>query len=393
VRGFVVGLRAVAPDSAPARLKDVAARSGTLAVFDERMLETLRWAAIHYVGPLATVLGRTTPPNVPRPPKIGSIPGLSWEAAHPLPDVAQAALRGAHVRPTAWVGAEPWDTKIASLIGPIVAGGRNVMVVLPTSVEAHRLAAGLSASMPGRVVEAGSALSARDSTRAWAVAATTPGIVLVGTREVALWRVTELSLAVVVEEGRRAMKSPQSPTLHVREILRRRAAIERFPMVVVGAVPTTEMVAAGSNVVSGPGRTWRLVEVVDRREDLDPAALVTERVRQAVRSVAGRGGRVFCLVHRRGYAPAFRCVKCGEIRRCAACGAAVDRDGSCRRCHAVAGACPHCGGTRFAPLGAGVGRVVDDIRRSVGDAVGTPDDRAGPSAPWCAGRTRHRPCP
>jgi primosomal protein N' (replication factor Y) len=236
------------------------------------------------------------------------------------------------------------------------------------------MADALSALMPGRIVEAGSALSAKASTRSWATAATTPGMVLVGTREVALWRVHRLSLAIVVEEGRRAMKSPQSPTLHVREILHRRATIERFPMVVVGAVPTTEMVAAGSNVVSEQGRIWRLVEVVDRREDLDPAALVTERVRRAVRSVTQRGGRVFCLVHRRGYAPAFRCVSCGEIRRCAACGAAVDRDGTCRRCHAVAGACPHCGGTRFAPLGAGVGRVVDDLRRSVGEAVGTVED-------------------
>jgi primosomal protein N' len=374
VRGFVVGVRTVEATEAPSRLKDIAARSGTLPVFDRRMLETLRWAALHYVGPLATVLGRTAPPNVPRSGKRVDLPAIDSAFDDVLPSVGGAALSGSHVRPTAWVGSGPWHTPIAHLVGPVAAAGRSVIVLLPTAAEAAAMAAALTVHLPGRVVAAGSALPAKEATAAWASAATRPGTVLVGTREIALWHVAALSLAVVVEEGRRAMKSPQSPTLHVREVLRRRAVIERFPLVVAGPVPTTEILAGGADVVALPGRTWRLVEIVDRREDADPASLITDRVRHAVRSVCARGGRVFCLVHRRGYAPAFRCVSCGEIRRCPDCGAAVDRDGTCRRCLAVAGPCPHCAGTRFAPLGAGVGRVIDDLRRSVGDDVGSVED-------------------
>jgi primosomal protein N' len=235
------------------------------------------------------------------------------------------------------------------------------------------MAAALRTDLEDRVLLVGASLPARAVTAAWAAASVRPGSVVVGTRDVALWNVADLSLAVIVGDGRRAMKSPQSPTLHVRDVLRRRAAVERFPLVVAGSVPTIETLSGGAAIEQIPGRAWRLIEVVDRREDRDPGALITDRVRTATRTVAGRGGRVFCLVHRRGYAPAFRCVACGRVRRCESCGAAVDRDGSCRRCGATAGACPHCGGTRFAPLGAGVGRVVDDLARSLGDSVGTPD--------------------
>ncbi len=371
VRGFVTGIRSVTDDAVPPRLKDIAARSGTLPVFDARMLETLRWAAMHYVGPLATVLSRTTPPNVPRSGTLPDLRPIAGSFDPELPAVADAALGGRHLRPTAWVGPGPWASGLASVIGPVVGAGRSVMVVAPTAAEAHAMAETLAHHLPERVLEAGSAFDARQTTSTWARLATQPGLVVVGTREIALWNVTSLGLAVVIEEGRRAMKSPQTPALHVRDVLRRRAAVERFPLVTCGSVPTTEAMGAGASIQRIPGRSWRLVEVVDRRSDSDPNALVTDRVRRAVRSVAAHGGRVFVMVHRRDYAPAFRCVACGAVRRCVACGAAVARDGICRRCEQPAGGCSSCGGDRFAPLGAGVGRVVDDLRRSVGDGVGT----------------------
>lgn len=374
VRGFVTGVRTVPDNAAPKRLKDVAARSGTLPVFDSGMLETLRWAAMHYVGPLATILGRTAPPNVPRAPAASVLDPLDRSAVSQLEAVTNAALEGRHLRPTAWVATGPWPDRLASVVGPVIAAARSVMVVVPTTAEAHDLAVAMGRRLPGRVVEVGSAFSAKVSTAAWGRLATQPGLVAVGTREVALWHISNMALAVVVEDGRRAMKSPQSPTVHVREVLRRRAAVERFPLVVCGPVPTTEVLGAGASTHSDPGRAWRLVEVVDRRQDPDPAGLITDRVRNAIRSVAGRGGRVFAMVHRRGYAPAFRCVQCGTVRRCEDCGAAVMRDGTCRRCGRRSVDCPSCGGARFAPLGAGVGRVADDLRRSVGDLVGTPGD-------------------
>ncbi len=99
-------------------------------------------------------------------------------------------------------------------------------------------------------------------------------------------------------------------------------------------------------------------------------------MRRALSIAVRDGKRSIVLVHRRGYAPAFRCIRCRTVRRCGACGAAADSGSICRRCGTKLGSCSKCDGRRFEPLGAGVGRVVDDLRRTLGDAVGPADDDA-----------------
>ena len=101
VRGFVVGLRAERPGTRSPRLKDVAGRSGDRPVFDEQMLETLRWAAVHYVGPMATVLGRSAPPNVPRRVRAPSLDPISGPFDSGLSEVSAVAAAGQHRRLTA----------------------------------------------------------------------------------------------------------------------------------------------------------------------------------------------------------------------------------------------------------------------------------------------------
>jgi primosomal protein N' (replication factor Y) len=117
-----------------------------------------------------------------------------------------------------------------------------------------------------------------------------------------------------------------------------------------------------------PGRrVWPLVEVVDRREEPPGSGVVTERVKAALRAVLRSEGRAFVFTHRRGYAPASRCVSCRQVLRCARCGSRPDPGTHCRRCGAELGPCPTCGGRRFEPLGAAVGRVAEELRRVLGE--------------------------
>ena len=381
VRGFVVDVR---PERDGTRaLKDVAGVTGVIGAFDRKMLETMRWTAVHYVAPLATVLGRALPPNAPRPSPSDPYPPVPSRPS-PLPEVSKAAASGSQVRPQYLVGSGPWADAASGLAAAALAAQRSVAVIAPTVAEVAALAADLAVEFGNRVVVATSALPAKHSTAAWGRAATVPGSLLVGTREAAMWPVASLALVLVVEEARRAMKSPQTPTIQVHELLRHRAAVERFSLVFAGPVPSCELVGGGVRIHEPGTRVWRLVEVVDRRQDPDVGAIVTERARSAVRAVTAAGGTGFVLVHHRGYAPAFRCVRCGSVRRCPQCGAAASRDGACRRCGSPIGVCTECGGARFAPLGAGIGRVVDDLRRTVGDAVGP----AGEHRPVIVGTER-----
>ncbi len=382
VRGWVTGLR----DGDPAGLKPLAGVSGNLAVFDPKLLETLRWTAVHYVAPLAVVLGKPTPPNVPRrraapahpEPPVGSLPGrlAAW---------AVAAAGGRHPRAVVALGQAPWAPVVTELASRVAAGSRSALVVCPTLAEAQATAAAVGAELGERVVLGSSALPAADTTAAWVQAALAPGTVVVGTREVAFWPVAALGMAVVLGDGRRGLKDRQTPTTEARPVLRRRAGVERFGLAMLGAVPTLAALAAGPEVIQVGARPWPLVEVVDRGAEPPGSGFVTAPVLRAVRAVVERGGRVFVFTRARGYAPAFRCARCRAIRRCPECGARPGREPDCARCGSRIGPCRDCGGAQFEPLGAGVGRMVEELRRLVApDAVGA----AGEGRPVTVGTER-----
>lgn len=346
-------------------LRPVVGVSGDLPVFDDRHLQALRWAALHYVAPLVALLRKPGPPNLPR--LRGGMAGR----------VGGRPVRREKSPPKYLVRGRPEPDAIASLAHEAVAGGGSAVVVCPTVREAAELRADLARLLPSPPILASSSLPAKEVTSAWITARLGAGEVVVGTREVAFWPVAELAAAVIVDEGRRAMKAKETPTTHVREILRRRAALEGFQLTFIGAVPTTEAIAAGVAADVPEGRVWPLVEVVDRSEEPPGSGLITERVRRALALGVKKGDRSFVLVHRRGYAPAFGCVRCRTVRRCPVCGAASDRGDTCRRCDAHLGSCVECGGERFEPFGAGVGRVVDDLRRTLGDGVQPMDANRG----------------
>jgi primosomal protein N' (replication factor Y) (superfamily II helicase) len=361
VRGYVLEVEDTDDVSG---LKPIAALSGDQPVFNAELLETLRWAAHHYVTPLSTMLERAAPPNNPRTPpgRLHPPPAAGSDA---LGALVTASLDRKRVPPTVVLASRPPVDRLAATAVEILRRGRSTMFVTATTAEAETLFEALSSAAPGHVVIAHGDMPDRSITGAWSRASTP--CILVGTPRVACWPVADLGAAVVIEEGRRAMKDRQTPTVHVRDILRKRAQLERFPLVVVGPTPTTEILATGPTIVSTPGtRLWGLVEVVDRRSETTGGSILTDPVRRALAAVTRRGGRTFVFGHRKGYSAATRCVACRTLRTCPSCGSRPDPGERCTRCGADLGPCTECGGARFEPLGAGVGRLVAEVGRIVG---------------------------
>ncbi len=339
VRGWVVALG----EPTRPRLREILARSGDIPVFDAPLLGVLRWAAMHYVAPVATLLAKATPPNLTR----GSV-------------AASAAVRGTHRRARLVVGRGPWHEVIAGAVAPVVASGRSAVVIAATVPEADALAAGLSARLGTAVEAVSSSGGGAEVTAAWVRLATTAGTLLVGTREIAAWPMAAPGLAVLVGEGRRGMKDKATPTIHARDLLLRRAVTERFDVVMTEVVPTAEALHRAGTVES-TGRSWGLVDLIDRRQEAPGAGLVAPATAAALRAAGSR--RVLLFTHRR--TTAQRCVRCRALRRCASCGAAPGDGESCPRCGAATTACPTCGGRRFEALGAPVSRIVAEVGRIV----------------------------
>ncbi len=372
VRGWVTGLR----DGDAKDLKALVGVSGARPTFTGELLSTLRWAAVHYVSPLAPLLVKAGPPNLPKVGrvKLQTVEENAREASSRVNKISQSIAAGTRPPLTFLSGSGPWLDDVAAIVQAATVTGRSSMIVVPTAADCHRYADALERRFGNRVVAGTSSAAAADRTRAWSQAAGSPGTVVVGTPEVALWPVADLAVVVVIEEGRRSMKSRQTPTLHVRELLRRRAAVERFGLVFAGHVPTLELFASGVHYSGGETRSWPLVEVIDRTQEPPSSGLIAQGTRAAISGAIARHDSAFVFVSRRGYAPATRCTSCGDLRRCPHCGSNPGRGSACERCGHANGPCSSCRGVAFAPVGAAVGRVIEELKRTHGSSVSAVGD-------------------
>ncbi len=370
----------------PGGLKPLAGVSGELPIFDHKLRDALIWAAHHYVAPVSVMLERAAPPNLPGRPEALERAQLQEAQApnHPLTGIVESVMAGKRHPVTALMTSWNDWTWVAAAV-PLVASGRSALVLVPTAAELAMVAREAKRHLePERVIEISGDLDQARMTRMWEQAATVCGAMVLGTPRVAAWPVAGLGMAVVLEEGRRAMKDRQTPTLSVRRLITTRGRLEGFAQVYVGPTPSVELLAGGAEPVQMGPRVWPLIEVVDRTEEPPGSGLIAARTRAAIAGMLDRHASVFIFTHRRGYAPAYRCSTCRELRRCPGCGSRPEPGEACPRCGEPARPCQNCGGNTFEPLGAGVGRVLAEARNLFGREVG----EAGEDSPITVGSER-----
>ena len=369
-RGFVVETGG----DREGKLKDIAALSSQVPIFDVDLLKSLQWAATHYVAPVSVLLERASPPNLPSPVTPSTTMVSSTErAGHPIHDIAVSVASGRKRPTTALVGR--WQSlEWLGSLSPVLAGGASVLIVTGTEAEAVSIGEAAGARDLPVTVVAGDV--ARDLTGAWAEVQH-PGRLIVGTPRVAAWRIGGMAMCVVLEEGRRVMKDRQTPTIHVRDLMTTRSRIEGFSLVFFGPTPSLEVLAAGPEVVRVGKRAWPFVEVVDRRDDMPGSGFLAEHTLSAIRSMGGEGRRSFVFTHRRAADSSMRCEQCRRVRVCGGCGSRVGREPKCRRCGRVAGPCEGCGGNVFEEMASEPERLVAEVNRRIGrDSAGLhPTDR------------------
>lgn len=365
-RGFVVEI----DQRDGAKLRDIAQVSGRTPVLTTELIDSLRWSAAHYVAPVGPMLDRAAPPNVPpAEPKPDPVADTG-RSEQPLSDVVSDAAGGREHTPIAVLDL---DTKaLGALVLDARAAGVNVVVIAPTAIEVNEVASYLSKSgVPAMTVVP--EMPNKEVTSVWRRARHLTAVTI-GTPRVASWPMKTPAIVVVIEESRRAMKERQSPTVAVRDLVLTRAEREGFVAIFAGPTPSAELMGAGVEVRKiGARRLWPQVEVIDRRDDPPSGSLLGEAAKQAIRAVSSTG-TVFVYAHRPGYSAASRCIKCRTLRVCPTCGSRPDPGDECSRCGAAIGVCSNCGGGRFEPLGAGVGRIVEELGRVVNRAAVGPMD-------------------
>lgn len=207
----------------------------------------------------------------------------------------------------------------------------------------------------------------------WGAAAA--GATVVGTLSAAWAPAPDLAAVLVIDEHDEAYRSESAPTWSGRDVAVERARRAGVPCVLLSPVPSLE--ALRSRPVLRPYRgterdSWPQVEVVDRRsEDSGRAGLYSPALVGALRD----GGRVACVLNRRGRSLLLACHLCGELAVCTECGSSMVQTDEkrllCRSAgHVRPTICAECGSTRMRNLRAGVSRVREEVEALVQAPVG-----------------------
>jgi primosomal protein N' (replication factor Y) len=328
------------------------------------------WASWRWAGRPASVLRTASPVHAARAlPRAtrGLAPPPTPVATDEVHDLAADAMSGGvavlRLPPTA----DPYPVLVAAAAhGPI-------LVVGPAAAPVRRL--GLRLRRAGLPI----ALMPDD----WAAARAGASTVL-GTRAAAWSPIPRPSAVVVLDEHDESLQQEQAPTWNARDVLVERARRADVPCLLVSPTPSLEALAAGRLVT--PSRSaeragWPRVEVVDRRQAPPGEGLFSPRLVAAIRE----GGRVVCVLNRKGRSRLSSCVACGEVATCERCQAAVVQVGdealSCSRCGTVRPTvCTRCGGIAMRNLRVGVSRAREELEALVREPVAeltAGGDRAG----------------
>lgn len=354
VRGWVIE----SDDGPGDGLKLIRSVSGDIPVFSAETLPTLRWVSKHYVAPLASIIRAASAPNLPR--KVA----VKWEEVER--HHAGRATRQ-HL-----MGSDPWP-QIQEAIAATQDRGESVLVIVPTMAEIAEVERRLVGVPNLQIIDA--EMSDHSITTVWSRTSATAGAVVLATARAALWPIRRLGLAVLIDEGRRSHKARQSPTLHTRTLLDARFKFEGVNLITTGVVPTTEVVGSGAELVLDEQRPWSTIEVVDRSLEPPGRGVFDARMKAGLYWAVREEKTVAVFTHRRGFAPAFRCLGCGDLRVCVVCGSRARTTEACERCAAVLKGCTTCGKDRFEPMGLGLGRLVEALQRTWGEDVGLPGQR------------------
>jgi primosomal protein N' (replication factor Y) len=277
------------------KLKDLAKISSVGP--DTSVVELGQWAAHRWSGRWSRILKTASPDAMvsklasapePRSPKVAasslaaeafSQPGVTLVRIAPAADLSQFVIGAAHLGN-------------ALVITPSVRMAQDASAAL-------RRAGGVSRLLP----------------RDWAAAASGGGTVI-GARSSVWGPCPDLAAVLVLDEHDEGLQEERNPTWHARHVAIERARRANVACVLVSPTPSVDASSLADRTLT-PSRTdersgWPITMVADRRDE-DPvrAGLFSPQLVDTIHA----GGKVLCILNRKGRAKMLACASCGELVR------------------------------------------------------------------------------
>ena len=204
--------------------------------------------------------------------------------------------------------------------------------------------------------------------------------VVVGARSAIFAPTPHLGLIVIDEEHETSFKQDSTPRYHAREVARRRAELEKVPLILGSATPTLEsflkVLRKEDLHLSMPNRVERLplppVLIVDIRNDpaIAKGSAIGRALFTSMMDALKAKGQIILFLNVRGFSPVLWCRGCGEGVKCPDCDItltyhkerAVALCHSCDRSAPLPKVCPKCGKPGLLNLGIGTERLEAEVK-------------------------------
>jgi primosomal protein N' (replication factor Y) len=321
---------------------------------------------------------------------------LNEEQTHALNEVEQALEAPENARPILLhgvTGSGKTEIYLQAIRGALDRGRTAIILVpeislTPQTVERFK---GRFAEAQDAVAVLHSHLSEGERHDEWHKIHSGRARIVIGARSAVFAPLKNLGLIVVDEEHETTYKQEEAPRYHARDVAVVRAKIEKCVVVLGSATPSLE---SYHNASVGKYRLLTLTQRVDQKQmplmrvvDLrqerrkeKKAAILSEKLSQAIADRLEKREQTILFLNRRGFSTSLLCSNCGEARDCPNCSVALTFHRhpaaagrlSCHLCGhtaAVPKKCPACGQDALIYHGFGTEKVESTVSQIFPKAV------------------------
>ena len=259
-----------------------------------------------------------------------------------------------------------------AMIEAALAQGKQVLVLVPEIGLTPQTASRFEAYLQQPVVALHSGLNDQERHCAWQLVRSGEIKVLLGTRSALFTPFDNLGLCIIDEEHDLSFKQQEGFRYSARDLLVRRAQMEKVPVVLGSATPSLESLynveqkryqklTLTQRAGAAKMPSIRLLDI--RGERL--AEGVSAALKTAMHQHLSAGGQVLLFLNRRGFAPVLMCHDCGWQAACPSCDANLTYHQAWHelRCHHCGFSqkapveCPDCASKEFVRVGQGTERL------------------------------------